>query len=88
MAICMVCKANGDVGGKTYTVDGNIFRLCKSCYGKVETHLLVVCPTCGFYWFSYDKLSKKNKEGTMILRPTTDCVKCQFNNQQKALPAP
>ena len=88
MAICMVCKANSDVGGATYSVDSNTLRLCKDCYGKVEVHILVVCSSCGFYWVSTDELSEKTKEGIPVIRVTNTCIKCDYKESIKALPAP
>jgi len=88
MANCLVCKADCNIGGAVYTVDDNTFTLCKSCYGKVETHLLVCCTTCGFYWFSYDELSDKDERGIPIIRITNECVICEFNKDVKVLPAP
>jgi len=88
MAICMVCKANSDVGGATYSVDGNTLRICRNCYAKVKTWILVVCSTCGFYWVATDELSEETKEGTPVIRVTNTCIKCEFKNALKALPAP
>ena len=62
MAICMVCKGNRDIGGATYQVDGNVLNLCKDCYGKVETRILVVCVDCGFYWVLVMSCLKKPKK--------------------------
>ena len=88
MAICTVCKANRDVGGATYSVDGNKLHLCKACYGKVETNILVVCDTCGFRWVACDELSEKTKEGIPVVRVTNTCIYCEFREALKALPEP
>ncbi len=87
MALCTVCKANRDIGGATYTIDGNNLHLCKDCYGLVETRILVVCPTCGFYWVSSDELAGK-EEGVPLVRVTDICIKCEFKKALKALPEP
>jgi len=80
--VCTVCKANSDIGGATYSVNSNTLNLCKGCYGKVETHILVICPSCGFYWVPCDELSGTTEEGIPIIRMFGTCIKCQ----QKALP--
>ena len=88
MSICMVCKGDRTIGGATYTIDNHILNLCKACYGKIETNILVCCSHCGFYWVPTDELSEKTKEGTAVVRITNTCIKCDYRNSQKALPAP